>query len=41
MAVELSTGLPFKIDPVSHMEVLVLMDIGQQKPDARKYLSHR
>jgi len=41
MTVELSTGWPFKIDPMLHMEVLVSMDIGQQKPDARKYLSHR
>lgn len=41
MTVVLSTGLPLKIDPISHMEVLILMDIGQQKPDARKYLSHR
>ena len=41
MVVVLSTGWPLKIDPVSHMEVLVSMDIGHQKPDARKYLSHR
>ena len=41
MLVVLSTGLPLKIDPISHMEVLVSMDIGQQKPDARKHLSYR
>ena len=41
MAVELLTGWPLKIDPISHMEVLGSMDIGQQKPDARKYFSHR
>lgn len=41
MTVVLLTGLPLKIDRISHMEVLILMDIGQQKPDARKYLSHR
>ena len=33
--------LAFEDRTVSHMEVLVSMDIGQQKPDARKYLSHR
>ena len=41
MVVVLSTGWPFKIDQISHMEVLVSVDIGQQKPDARKYLSYR
>ena len=41
MVVVLSTGWPLKIDPISHMEVLVLMDIGQQKPNARNYLSYR
>ena len=33
MVVVLSTGWPLKIDPILHMEVLVLMDIGQQKPE--------
>jgi len=41
MVVVLSTGWPLKIDPILHMEALVLMGIGQQKPSARKYLSHR
>ena len=41
MAAVSSTGWPFKIDQTSHMEVLVSMDIGQQKPDARKYISPR
>jgi len=41
MVVVLSTGWLLKIDPISHMEVLVLMAIGQQKPNARNYLSHR
>ena len=41
MVVVLSTGWPFKIDKISHMEVLVSVDIGQQKPDARKYHPYR
>jgi len=41
MAAVSSTGWPFKIDQTSHMEVLVSMGIGQQKPDARKYISPR
>ena len=41
MVVVLLTGWPLKIDPILHMEALVLMGIGQQKPSARKYLSHR